>query len=130
LEDDLRYVVAELQATEYVDIFTAEHLGFRDTGEAVGQWWDLESLGQRYAAFSLHLKATGVHWKRARDVDPTRAFTDYTRALTAWRNIPYADPGLPAEFLPRTWPGTAATSLFFALHDRLSEPALGFARRQ
>ena len=72
---------------------------------------------------------TAAYWKRAKEIDPTRAFADYTRVLTAWRPIPYLDPGLPAEFLPRGWPGTSATALFYGLHDRLARPAMEFARK-
>jgi len=129
LESDLRYVVTSLGVSEYVDIFTAEHSGFRDSSEAVDQWWDLTAIADLYEQFSAEFKVTAAYWKRAKEVDPTRAFADYTRVLTAWRPIPYLDPGLPAEFLPRGWPGTSATALFYGLHDRLARPAMEFARK-
>ena len=129
LEVDLRYVVTSLGVSEYVDIFTAEHSGFRDSGEAVDQWWDLDTIADLYEQFSSEFKSTAAYWKRAKDVDPTRAFADYTRVLTAWRPIPYLDPGLPEEFLPKAWPGTSATALFYGLHDRLARPAMDYARR-
>ncbi len=129
LEVDLRFVVTSLGVSEYVDIFTAEHSGFRDSGEAVDQWWDLESISELYEQFRLEFKPTAAYWKRAKDVDPIRAFVDYTRVLTAWRPIPYLDPGLPAEYLPKAWPGTSATDLFYGLHDKLAKAALEYARR-
>ena len=57
---------------------------------------------------------------------PVRAFSDYTRALTSWRPLPYIDPGLPREYLPKAWAGDKATETFFALHDRLARPSMQF----
>lgn len=43
------------------------------------------------------------------------AFADYVRMLTDWRRLPYLDPGLPAELLPKNWNGTVAAEMFFTL---------------
>jgi phenylacetic acid degradation operon negative regulatory protein len=44
-------------------------------------------------------------------------------ALTAWRRLPYLDPGLPAELLPADWHGARAATAFAALRARLAGPA-------
>ncbi len=44
--------------------------------------------------------------------DDARAFADDVLLLTAWRRLPYLDPGLPVEFLPQDWQGIAAERLF------------------
>jgi DNA-binding transcriptional regulator PaaX len=31
--------------------------------------------------------------------------------------------------LPKGWPGTSATALFFGLHDKLAKTAMDYARR-
>lgn len=129
LEPDVRYVVDSLHIQEFVDVFTAEHLGFRDTSQAVQQWWDLAAIGALYEQFTREFSAMGSSWARTRSApEPARAFADYTRLLTAWRPIPYLDPGLPEQYLPKRWPGLRATELFFGLHDRLARPAAGFVR--
>jgi phenylacetic acid degradation operon negative regulatory protein len=51
------------------------------------------------------------------------AFADYVRVLTAWRRLPFLDPGLPAELLPEQWPGLAAAEAFAVLRGRLAGPA-------
>jgi phenylacetic acid degradation operon negative regulatory protein len=56
------------------------------------------------------------------------AFAEHTRALTAWRRMPYLDPGLPADLLPPDWHGARAAELFFRLHARLRAPALRHVR--
>lgn len=129
LEQDLRHVVSQLDVGRFVDIFTADHCGPRPTREAVRGWWDLDEIGALYLQFVSEFRTTATYWRRANMVNAERAFADYTRALTAWRPIPYRDPGLPAEFLPKSWAGYRATTLFFSLHDRLSIPARDFAAR-
>ena len=55
--------------------------------------------------------------------DPPTPFADWVRALTAWRRLPYRDPGLPIELLPPDWPGYAARDLLAELRLRLEAPA-------
>ena len=45
------------------------------------------------------------------------------RALTAWRQLPYLDPGLPVGLLPPTWSGFAAARLFADLKSTLESLA-------
>ena len=42
----------------------------------------------------------------------------------AWRRFPWIDPGLPAQFLPAPWRGTAAAALFARLHAEWSGDAI------
>ena len=42
----------------------------------------------------------------------------------AWRRFPWIDPGLPAEFLPAPWRGTAAAGLFARLHAEWTGDAI------
>jgi phenylacetic acid degradation operon negative regulatory protein len=48
--------------------------------------------------------------------------------LTAWRRLPYLDPGIPLDLLPDGWPGGGAGDLFLELDDRLRGPAAKHAR--
>jgi phenylacetic acid degradation operon negative regulatory protein len=43
--------------------------------------------------------------------------------LTAWRRLPYLDPGLPLEVLPGGWVGLTAGDVFADLNARLATPA-------
>jgi len=58
--------------------------------------------------------------------NPGAAFAAWVRVLTAWRRLPYLDPGLPVELLPADWPAPAAREVFGAARDRLAEPAHDF----
>lgn len=121
----------------YVDLFRADYLAFGEVGELIGQWWDLERLAREYRAFLAEADPVLTGWEPGGtglgdatgrgESDPAQrdqqAFADYVRALTAWRRLPFLDPGLPAELLPGQWPGLAAAEAFAALRARLAGPA-------
>jgi phenylacetic acid degradation operon negative regulatory protein len=105
---------------DYVTLFRADYQAFGDLTGQVGRWWDLGRLQQAYQAF---LDAAGPVLARLDEAAPGAAFADYIRALTAWRRLPFLDPGLPAELLPDGWNGLAADRAFAALRQRLADPA-------
>jgi phenylacetic acid degradation operon negative regulatory protein len=123
LYDDTRRTLERLGLTEYVDLFRSDYLAFGDVEQAVTTWWDLDALQDLYDEFLQANSPVLTRWRRRRSPDDAQAFADYVRALTRWRRLPYLDPGLPAELLPRTWHGRQAADLFFALQDHLAEPA-------
>lgn len=123
LYDETREVLERSQLAEYVDLFHADYLAFGDAAERVRQWWDLEGLQQLYDEFLGSFRPVLSRWRRRTAGSDAEAFADYVRALTAWRRLPFLDPGLPPELLPRNWHGMRAASLFDELKDRLTEPA-------
>lgn len=114
----------------YVQLFRCDHRGHElgDRPAQVREWWDLDALCARYAAFLDRHGPARARWARRRRPDPERAFADYVALVTDWRELPYADPGLPLAVLPRGWNGVAAAELFADLGDRLSGPARVHAR--
>ena len=123
LEHEARDVLERHGLSDYVDLFAASYLGFRDVRAEVATWWDLAGLDRMYADFCAAHGPVLTRWRRRRSPDdPQRAFADYVRALTAWRRLPFLDPGLAAELLPRDWTGVRAADLFGGLRTRL-EPA-------
>ena len=118
----------------YADLFRADHIAFGDLAAKVRQWWDLDQLETLYGEFLdangplLHRWCSGPAGER----DPAgerEAFADYVRVLTDWRRLPYLDPGLPAELLPRNWIGARAAELFFTLQARLEKAARAHVAR-
>ena len=127
LADDAREVLLGDGLDPYVDLFRAEYLAFGDPAAKVAQWWDLETLEQLYTDFLEAHEPARQAWAARREVPSgPDAFADYVRALTAWRRLPYLDPGLPTDLLPPSWSGTRAAETFFALHRLLAEPAHDF----
>jgi phenylacetic acid degradation operon negative regulatory protein len=107
----------------YVTLFRADYQAFGDLAGQVGRWWDLDRLQEAYQVF---LDAAGPAAARLDDAGPAAAFADYVRALTAWRRLPFLDPGLPTELLPAGWNGLRADQAFAALRQRLADPARGY----
>ncbi len=129
LEAETRDALARDGLTAYVDLFQSTYVGFNQLPGEVARWWDLDALAALYAAFQAEFGPILESWRRRRGRDDeARAFADYVRVLTAWRRLPYLDPGLPAEALAAGWTGQAASDLFFALQRRLEAPAHRFVR--
>jgi phenylacetic acid degradation operon negative regulatory protein len=131
----------------YVDLFSAGHLAFGDVRAQVGRWWDLDRLELLYQEFLDDYGPVLERWRgrRARaagapadgaaaraagpaanGADGAAAFADYVLALTAWRRLPFLDPGLPADLLPADWHGLRAARTFAALRARLAAPAQAY----
>jgi phenylacetic acid degradation operon negative regulatory protein len=115
-------VLASDGLSGYVSLFTAGYLAFGDVRQEVGRWWDLDRLEQLYQAFIDAAGPVLAGWQ-ACDGDPGQAFADYVRVLTAWRRLPFLDPGLPPELLPPDWNGTRAADLFDQLRALLGGAA-------
>ena len=126
-------VLAADGLTGYVSLFTAGYLAFGEVADKVSRWWDLDRLGQLYQAFIGSAAPLLARWQQpaARQEeaggpsgpDHGQAFADYVRLVTAWRRLPFLDPGLPPDLMPPGWPGAMAAELFQQLHDLLAEPA-------
>jgi len=119
----------------YVDLFSAGHLAYGDVRAQVGRWWDLDRLERLYQEFLDDYGPVLARWRgrRARaggaagaPGDGAAAFADYVLALTAWRRLPFLDPGLPADLLPADWHGLRAARTFAALRARLAAPAQAY----
>jgi phenylacetic acid degradation operon negative regulatory protein len=122
LAEETRDVLAADDLAAYVSLFTAGYLAFGDVRDKISQWWDLDRLEQLYQAFIDSAAPVLARWQG--DVgDPGQAFADYVRVLTAWRRLPFLDPGLPPELLPADWHGARAAELFGQLRARLGGPA-------
>ncbi|GHH28176.1 PaaX family transcriptional regulator [Lentzea cavernae] len=105
--------------SEYVDLFSGEHFAFGDLRSKVRSWWDLDELTDLYADFlRAHRPVLEVGV-----VSALQAFRIYVPMLTAWRRLPYSDPGLPLALLPPGWNGVTAEALFEQLNRTLSAPA-------
>lgn len=127
LHDEARDVLEREELAEYVDLFEARYLGFAAVNDEVARWWDLAGLDRLYQQFHGEYAPVLGRWRARGSKDfEGEAFADYIRALTAWRRLPYLDPGLASELLPKHWSGKQAAELFLALQRRLEKPAHRF----
>ncbi len=121
LADEAAAVLGRRGLAGYVELFRGAHLG-GDPG-SLARWWDLDQLHARYAEFLDRQRPVRERVAASGRLDPEEAFADYVRLLTDWRQLPYADPGLPLDRLPADWNGARAADVFDELRGRLAEPA-------
>jgi phenylacetic acid degradation operon negative regulatory protein len=95
-------------------LFAAEYQGGSSLPALVGQAWDLAELASGYDDFTAAFSG---------DVSPD-PLARVVELVHAWRRFPWIDPGLPAEFLPAPWSGTAAAALFARRHAEWSGEAI------
>ncbi len=122
LADETRDVLAADDLAAYVSLFTADYLAFGDVRDKIATWWDLARLEQLYQAFIDAVTPVLARWQAGHG-DHGQAFADYIRVLTAWRRLPFLDPGLPPDLLPADWHGSRAAELFGQLHGQLASAA-------
>ena len=61
------------------------------------------------------------------NADGAEALRLYLAVVDDWRQLPFRDPGLPAEVLGDAWPGPEAVALFETLTRQLEGRALAHA---
>jgi phenylacetic acid degradation operon negative regulatory protein len=129
--EEARAVLTRHGLNHYVELFGASYLAFSDPAGLVNRCWDLDRLDELYRAFLARQEPVLAGYRQHAQVDPGQAFSDYVRALTQWRRLPFLDPGLPEATLPAHWNGIRAADTFFELRDRLAGPAAEYvaARR-
>lgn len=122
VERETRDMLDKRGLSSYVDMFQSEHVAFGDLRSKVKSWWSLDELSELYGDFVRRYRSVAATLE-ADGVTPATAFAQYAPMLTAWRRLPYLDPGLPLTLLPQGWTGVTAEELFAELNRRLSGPA-------
>jgi len=128
LETEAVEALQQLEVGAYTQVFRGPHVAFGEPRTKVAQWWDLDALRALYASFLDHYRPLRDRWASGTGENGARAFADYVEMLTAWRQLPYADPGLPLDLLPADWNAVEAEQLFADLREILAVPAGGHAR--
>ncbi len=125
LRADAELAIDSLGIGQYVHLFEGDHLDVNSPGSgSVDMWWDLPAIEEKYEQFIRAFSKLRLTFESGKEtVTPENAFRNYTQILTAWRPLPYLDPGLPSSHLPTSWNGTIATQLFFYFHDLMSSLA-------
>ena len=103
----------------YTEFFRGDYL-LSDVAARVAEWWDLPAIAAQYDAFVDAFSGAAAGSDALSDVE---AFAAYVPLLTAWRRLPYLDPGLPLTLLPADWSGVTAEKLFASLDASLRGPA-------
>lgn len=111
-------VLEELDLADTALVLVSETGRLTPDADLLTRSWDLDALGGAYDDFIERFSAV-------RPEGPEASFRQLTRLVHAWRQFPFADPGLPAELLPAGWAGQVARHLFEDARAAWSGEALG-----
>lgn len=105
-----------------VDRVTARTAGPDADRAMAARCWDLDRLAEDYRAWMAEWRDDVV------PADDATCLVARTRLVHGYRKFPFSDPDLPADLLPRDWPGSAAHAVFLRRYAALREPAERFYR--
>lgn len=130
LSDRVRDITQAYEINEYVEIFSAEHLGWSKAQELVQKCWNLEEINQAYKEFidqyqpeyEAHVQQT----KQGKEIADSHCFVEKTKLVHHYRKFLFIDPDLPNELLPSVWLGQEADELFKNYYNLLNPGAVRF----
>jgi len=114
-------VLAELGLGGTASVFLAQPAVGEDPRGLAARAFDLPSLAR---AYELFLADWGPRLDAPAPEDVAVGTAQLLTLVHRWRQLPFLDPGLPAELLPSVWVGDEAATCFHRLHDRLWPAAL------
>ena len=123
-QPDLARMLAETGLERYVTVWSASYIGPAPDDRALEGAWDLDTIAGAYRSFITEHRRAPMpdEVTDALEAD-RRAFARYLTTLTAWRRLPFLDPGLPDALLPADWPAQEARDLFRNTVDGLQPGA-------
>ncbi|MET4620263.1 phenylacetic acid degradation operon negative regulatory protein [Arthrobacter sp. 2762] len=130
LRGEVEEILADLELRGMATLFvTQTPLVGGTLQDAASAWWDLDSVAELHKDF-IRQHGAAVPGQEGAGVEATaQAFATFVQCIDRWRIIPYLDPGLPATFLPKDWPGAEGTALFKRIMDAYAQPSAEFVRR-
>ncbi len=127
LTNEVNDLVGRLQIKQYVQIFQAKHHGSTDPKKIVSLGWDLSRIHKKYASFiEKYQPKLEDHLRRLQIgevVEPSECFAERFYLIHEYRRLPFFDPDLPMELLPKNWLRPTAAALFHQYHDQLADKA-------
>ena len=89
--------------------------------------WDLNKIQQKYSNFvDKYQDKLSDHRRRLQAgevIEPGGCFVERFHLIHEYRKLPFYDPDLPIELLPKNWLRPQAASLFNEYHDLLANKA-------
>ena len=110
-EHEVQTVLTDLGLTAGTFAWVGRRAAGTDPASLIDAAWDLAEVRDQYLEFTEDFA------ERTVETDE-EAFVAQVELIQAWRGFPFVDPDLPAELLPRDWPGPAAATLFHSRRDR------------
>ena len=127
LSREVLNIAEDLKIKKYIQLFQSKHQGFADAQSIISRCWDLDRIHKKYASFiKEHRPKMEDHQRRLEAGEPVEAsecFVERFKLIDEYRRLPYFDPDLPEDLLPRNWLRSRASALFYEYYDMLAEKA-------
>jgi phenylacetic acid degradation operon negative regulatory protein len=117
----------KLKIKDSVLIFNSRQVG-RVNPEGIMNWcWDLHKIHEKYCSFvDKYQDKLNDHRQRLQAgeaIEPGECFVERFHLIHEYRKLPFYDPDLPIELLPKNWLRPQAAALFNEYHDLLASKA-------
>ncbi len=109
----------------YVSFFEGDFRADESSEHIAASAWDLDVINKMYREYLDSQRTVFDSWISAPGEDRD-AFVAHMNNISAWRPLPYADPGLPRSVTPPDWLAPEARELFMRLHRQLRPGAHRF----
>ena len=117
----------KLKIEDSVLIFKSRQVGSVSPSGIMNWCWDLNKIQQKYSNFvDKYQDKLSDHRQRLQageKIEPGECFVERFHLIHEYRKLPFYDPDLPLELLPKNWLRPQAASLFNEYHDLLANKA-------
>lgn len=123
--EEVEAMLDDLDAHQFVELFSGSRLASGDDREIVERCWDMKGLNQQYARFLArwepdYEKCTSA-LTRGDALSPAHCFAQRFWITHEYSPFPRLDPNLPPELLPEGWLGDKANRMFNGYRQLLNE---------
>ena len=125
LADEARTMLRRSGLDGYVSFFEGDFRADGDEPHIATAAWDLDLINKLYGEYLATQQPIFEAWMAAPGSDRD-AFAAHMNNISAWRPLPYADPGLPPSVTPAGWLADDAREMFTKLHRQLRPGAHRF----
>jgi phenylacetic acid degradation operon negative regulatory protein len=129
LVSEVNEIGERLKIRENMQIFEA-HQAQTDPHLIVSRCWDLRLLHQKYTGFINKYQPKLDDYldrKNAGEaLTPVECFAERFALIHEYRRLPFFDPDLPIELLPKGWLRSEAADIFHRFHGLLTEKAFEY----
>jgi phenylacetic acid degradation operon negative regulatory protein len=130
LTERVRDITQSYEITDYVEVFSAEHLGWSDPKKLVKKCWNLDEINQAYREFIDTYQPKYDEFVQLltnkQELHDNQCFVEKTELVHQYRKFLFIDPDLPQQLLPDVWLGKDAARLFRNYYNLLDPGAVRF----
>jgi len=117
----------KLNIMDRIQIFSARQVGSVKPESLMNWCWDLRKINEIYDDFVSKYQDKLEHHKKRLEtgdsIEPGECFVERFHLIHEYRRLPFYDPDLPIELLPKNWLRPQAASLFDEYHHLLANKA-------